>query len=134
MSQQPITVSLPDALYERLQQIAEENDRSLETVVTESLNLLFLPSQRASINLDEIGNYSDEQLWALVHYRMSWNESARLHELSGKSKLTSLSVEEQIELDQLLDQVDHDLLLRSVALRLLKSRGHKVDHYFAPIP
>ena len=134
MSQQPITVTLPDELYGRLQQIAENSDRSLETVVLESLDLLFFHSDSESIKLEDMENYPDEQLWAVVHRRMGWPESNQLHELSDKSKLTHLTEDEQAELDRLLEQVDRDLLLRSVALRLLKSRGHIVDRYFAPLP
>ena len=132
MDRQPITVKLPDELYERIRQIAEESDRSLEAVVVESLDLLF--SETAGVALQALANYSDDRLWALVHRHMSRAESTRLVDLSRQSRTSALTARQQEELDHLLERVDRDLLLRSEALRLLKARGHSVERYLTPAP
>ena len=130
MSQQAVTIPLSDEMYEELRHIAETSDRSLEEVVRERLDLLFPQSEMSPIGMDDLSHYDDSQLWAVVHRRMRWRESARLHELSQSSKSSALPANEQTELDRLLEQVDRDLLLRSEALRLLKTRGYNVDDYF----
>ena len=100
----------------------------------ESLELIF-SQQTSSDDLDtllaSLSSYSDDQLWALVHRRMAWSRSIRLRELSDKGKRTSLSPQEQHELDSLLSQVDRDMFLRSEALLLLKQRGNHLEPYLS---
>ncbi len=130
MSQQPLQVELPEELYERLQQVAEENHRSLELVVIESLNALFgKPSDNLNTTLASLSSYSEEQLWAIVSRRLSRAQSERLHELSARQKRMPLTDEEKRELDELLALVDQLMLLRSEALLQLKKRGHDIDLY-----
>ena len=134
MSQQPVLLNLPDELYERIQQIAEESQRSVEAVMLESLDLLFSqksPNDDLDTMLTALSKYTDEELWALVHRRMAWSQSMRLHELSDKGKRGILPAQEQRELDGLLAQVDRDMLLRSEALLLLKQRGHHLEPYLS---
>jgi hypothetical protein len=132
MSQQPVQLELPDELYERIQQVAEESNRSLESVLVESLQLLFSQpslSNDLTANLAELVNYSDEQLWAIVHRRLPWSDSMRLRELIAQSKQTALADSEKRELEYLLELVDRSMLLRSEALLRLKERGRDVERY-----
>ncbi len=132
MSQQPISVYLPEELYERIHEAAEETNRSPEEVVVESLGILFNPLSATTdleADLKSLASYSDEQLWAAVHRRLPWSLSLRLRELSARSKQAALSQQEQGELDTLLELVDRYMLLRSEALLLLKQRGYAVDDY-----
>lgn len=131
MGQKIITLQIPDELYERLQEAAESSQRSPETVLLESLDLLLSPPSIPNIDepLAELSSYSDTQLWAVVHRHLPWNQSLRLRELSAKGKQGDLTNDEQAELQYLLDRVDRDMLLRSEALLLLKQRGHDIDVY-----
>jgi predicted DNA-binding protein len=128
MGQQSIVLDLPDNLYERIQQIADQSDRSLETLLLESLDLLFGNTPDTNLSVSTLDALSDVQLWAVVYRRLLWPQSSRLHHLSERHPRTT---QEQDELDQLLNRVDQDILLRSEALRLLKERGHSVDRFFA---
>lgn len=132
MGQQQITLQLPDDLYERMKKVADDNNRPLQVILVESLDLLFGGSTGLDTRLTELEGFADEQLLALVHRRMSWAESERLHELNERNKEASLNQDEQEELEHLLARVDRDLLLRSEALRLLRERGHSVERFFAP--
>jgi hypothetical protein len=128
MSQQPVTVELPDDLYERIQQAAEESNRSVETVLVESLNLLF-GEPSSDPNISALKDYSDEQLWAVVYKRLPWTQSERLRELSAQNKQSLLTNVELRELETLLELVDTQMLMRSEALLRLKERGRDVEGY-----
>jgi hypothetical protein len=127
-----ITLDLPEELYERVRQVAEQSQRPLERVLVESLRLLFvLPptSTDVATTLATMPGYSDAQLWAVVYQRLAWPQSQRLHELSAKHKLEKLTEDEQSELEHLLTLNDRAMLLRSEALLWLKNRGHDIAAY-----
>ena len=127
-----ITLDLPEDLYERVRQVAEQSQRPLERVLVESIRLLFaLPptSTDVATTLAAMPGYSDAQLWAVVYQRLAWPQSQRLHELSTKNKLEKLTEDEQSECEHLLTLNDRAMLLRSEALLLLKNRGHDITAY-----
>lgn len=127
-----ITLDLPEDLYERVRQVAEQSQRPLERVLVESIRLLFvLPptSTDVATTLAAMPGYSDAQLWAVVYQRLAWPQSQRLHELSAKNKLEKLTEDEQSECEHLLTLNDRAMLLRSEALLLLKNRGHDIAAY-----
>jgi len=127
-----ITLDLPEDLYERVRQVAEESQRPLERVLVESIRLLFVPpstSTDVATTLAAMPSYSDAQLWAVIYQRLAWPQSQRLHELSTKNKLGKLTEDEQSELKHLLTLNDRAMLLRSESLLLLKNRGHDIAAY-----
>ena len=130
MTQQPVLVNLPSDLYKRIHNTAQDTNRTLETVLLESLTLLFgdLSSDTEAL-LPVLDTLSDAQLWAVVQRRLTWPEGARLRELTMANKKATLSNREQSELDSLLEQVDRYTLLRSKALLLLKQRGHPIEKH-----
>jgi len=132
MSGKSITLDLPEDLYERVRQVAEQSQRPLERVLVESIRLLFvLPPTSTDVvtTLAAMPGYSDAQLWAVVYQRLAWPQSQRLHELSAKNKLEKLTADEQSECEHLLTFNDRAMLLRSEALLLLKNRGHDIATY-----
>jgi hypothetical protein len=130
MTQQPVMVHLPDDLYNRIRRVAEERNRSVETVLLDGLTLLFGDlSGDLEMLMPALETFSEEQLWAIVHRRLTWAEDARLRELLAASKQARLSGDEQAELDSLLAQVDRFVILRSKALLLLAQKGQDVASY-----
>ncbi len=129
-STQSVSLDLPEELYARIREIAERNERSVETVLRESLEVLFgVDPSSAAHQLPQLDAYRDDQLWAIVHQRMAWPQRERLRDLISSGKQDLLKESEQAELETLIDQADHYSLLRSQALQLLKQRGHNVDQY-----
>jgi hypothetical protein len=127
MPHQSITLDLPEDLYERVRQAAEESQRPVESVLVETLNLMFgdLPMERLSP--DALERFTDEALWALAYCPLAWPQDARLRELIALGKSGTLSDDDQTEMERLIGEVDHYVLLRSKALLLLKQRGHDVE-------
>jgi len=75
MSGKSITLDLPEDLYERVRQVAEQSQRSLEHVLVESIRLLFvLPPTSTDVAsiLAAMPSYADAQLWAMVYQRLVW--------------------------------------------------------------
>ena len=125
MTQAPILLQLPDELYERLREIADDSQRPMESVLIDSLALLF--GDLPTITPQQLATFSDEQLWALVHRLIAWPQDARLRELTALGKQGTLSQADQAELESLVDAYDQYVLLRSQALLLLKQRGYDVE-------
>src|ERR671937_305815 len=100
-----ITLDLPEDLYERVRQVAEQSQRPLERVLVESIRLLFVlapTSIGVATTLAAMLGYSDAQLWAVVYQRLAWPQAQRLHELSAKNTLGGLTEDEQRALADLL--------------------------------
>jgi hypothetical protein len=79
--------------------------------------------------VDELQNYTDEQLWTVIDQRLTQNQDTRLRELIALGKQGQITSDEKAEMERLIDLVDHQMLLRSEALLLLKQRGYDVDLY-----
>jgi hypothetical protein len=77
--------------------------------------------------MDDLESLPDDELWAIVRRPFSSTQDERLRELTARGKNGTLSDDEQIEIEQLVDAVDRYVLLRSQALLLLEGRGHNVE-------
>lgn len=130
MAAQSITVNLPENLYKRIRQTAEDTNRPLETVLLESLALLFGEATINGKSLDSVLlSLSDEQLLGVVEQRLPWLDSMRLRELMDIDRRLGLTATEQAELNALLEEVDRQMIVRSQALALLQKRGHNIRQY-----
>lgn len=133
VSTQSVSVDLPEELYERIREVAERNERSVEAVLRESLEVMFgSESEEPTNQAPHLETYRDDQLWAVVYQRIAWPQRERLRDLMTRGKQGDLTAAEQTELEALLDRADHFTVLRSQALRLLKQRGHDIDRYLKP--
>lgn len=82
--------------------------------------------------MKDLQHYTDDELWAVVDERLTTEQDTRLRQLIALGKQGQLSVDEQAEMEQLVDMVDHQMLLRSEALLLLQQRGRDIDAYLNP--
>ena len=129
MSEAGYRLDIPEPVLRRARQIARENEQSVETVLIESLNLLFGNTVDMDLSPVDLKDYSDEQLWAIVHQRLAWPQDSRLRELAALGDRAQISPEELDEMDDLIELVDYQMLLRSEALLLLKQRGCDIHKY-----
>jgi hypothetical protein len=125
MSDQSILLQLPPQLYARVRQIAQESNRPLESVLVDSLALLF--GDQETLSPEQLTAFSDDQLWGVVHRPFAWVQDIRLRELTVLGKLGALTDDAHEEMEHLIEAVDHYVLLRSQALMLLKQRGYDVE-------
>jgi hypothetical protein len=127
-----ILLDVPTDLFARIADAAARADRPVETILVDTLALLF---NAPAIDVDwehvaeTLGSLSDAELWALAHRRAAWTAATRLRDLTARGKQAPLLDEEQTELADLIDEADRIMELRSHVLRLLQQRGHDVRNY-----
>jgi len=131
MSGRTITVTLPEALYERVRETAEASARSMEEVFAQSLALSLpeleqdLPSALRS-ELAALRLVSDTELEHLAHGTMGEEQQARLEALAELQKQRPLTAAEESTLLYLMGEAQRVMLRKAEAYRLLARRGHAV--------
>ncbi|MCU0482636.1 MAG: hypothetical protein MUE54_15705 [Anaerolineae bacterium] len=120
MSENIITIQLPKHIYERLQTMAQIDNRPIENI---ALNWL-------SVGLDDdvpdqtvFDQLTDEQLRAILDEPFHVIKQIRLDELHDLRDVRPLTADEEYEVDQLLESYDRYVLRRSKAMLALHRHG-----------
>lgn len=134
MASPPLTVQLPDLLYDNLRARAEQAKRTVQEELVHVVSLV-VPGQpklppALQHELDSLSGQSAEILWELAQSRVAEQHIDRLDALSGDRQLRSLTPAEQDELLKLLQECDRVMLVRAQAALLLKQRGHDISSLF----
>lgn len=129
MNRSTIELEIPEDVYEQARDIARCGNRSVESVLQDGLSILFGTSSEVEVSPDSLVDFSDEQLWEVVHRRLSWAKDSRLRTLMALGKEGRMSDQERQELEHIVAVVDRQMLLRTKALVLMKQRGHDIETY-----
>jgi hypothetical protein len=129
MSQQTVSLELPDELYRRIHDIANASDQTIEAVLRDLLLNPGLLLENLDATLAQMQNYSDAQLWAVVYHRLSPTQDDRFRELLDLGHQGKLTDEQSAELDELVELTDKLNVLRVEAFVLLKGRGYDINKY-----
>jgi hypothetical protein len=129
MAIQTIQLQLPDAIYQRLQRVAEETNQPLEKVVLQTIRgnlppLLDDLSPELRRIVADLQHLSDAALWAVARESLPSQQWRRHQRLLRKAQADTLTVDEQQELADLRAVTDQFVTRRSYALALLKWHGH----------
>lgn len=138
MSDYPVTLSVPDHIYERARQIAEATAQPVESVFLEQLESAFstplpkLPSDEQR-ELDALAQLSDDALWTIAREQMPAPKQTRMQTLMDGNTQGTITASEHDELANLVDQGQRLMLRKAQAAALLTERGHVVtpDHMAA---
>jgi hypothetical protein len=131
MPNQTIPIQLPDAIYQRLQQVAHATNHSIEEVVLQTIRGN-LPPSLDDLNPEwhcvvaDLQHMSDEVLWAVTKEQLPQPQWRRHQCLLRKGQEGALSTAEHQELAELRAAADRLVTRRSYALALLKWHGHSV--------
>lgn len=130
-SNQTVNVRLPEALFQRLQQIAAVTHRSVEDVLTTTVNAALpaapdIPTELAN-DLAAMILFSDASLKAAALSSLSAAQQKRLTQLTHAGGSRALTQAENQELQSLLDLHDQAVLRRAKALAVLAQRGYDLD-------
>ncbi len=129
MQSTKVELHIGSAIEQYVREIAQDENRSLEAVLEDSLKLLFSNSADGEASEDLLVYCSDEQLWNLVHLRLTFAQDRRIRRLMDLGREDKLSLAEHREMESLLSLIDRQTLLRSQALLLLQERGHRPIQY-----
>ncbi len=131
MVHEPVTVHLPEALYQRLANTARATQRSLEDVLLHAVRVGSPPTwddvppeyQGDLAQMDRLG---DDDLWQIVRLQQTPAEVARYDELLARNQAGPLTDAERVELDGLRTAAERLMLRKAHAAALLRWRGHSV--------
>ena len=129
MKRATIELDIPKDIFERAKVIASDGNRSIETVLREGLVMVFGATEDSCVSMESLEQFSDEQLWKIINYRLTWAQDSRWRKLMALNKQGLLTEQENSELDDLADLIDRQVLMKSKALLLMKQRGHDIDSY-----
>ncbi len=131
MAEEALTLNVPETLYQRLKERAEEMHRSVEEEALEALATSVpqkdeLPRDWEEL-LDSMSTLDDEALWRAAQNEMGRQANAGVRRLQAKRRTRGLTVAEQERLAELLRQEDKGMLIRAQAVFLLKQRGRDIE-------
>lgn len=131
MATQPVTVSLPSTLYERLTRRAQRTRRTVEAELIDVVATLpdepdELPADMAEA-IAALHLLADEDLWRAAGQRLAAEKAGLIEELHFKRQREGLSASEVEALATLMREYTRVLLVRSRSAALLKERGHDVS-------
>jgi hypothetical protein len=127
-----ITLQIPDELYARVEQAAADSARSPEALLRDSIEVLYrepVDDDVMNMQIAAMPAYTNEQLWAIANHRMRVDAALRRKALIAQVKISTLSDDDQAELDALGALWDRYVLLRSTALAALQERGFDIKTY-----
>ena len=134
MTYQPVTVRLPDQLYERVRQRAQARNRSLESELIQVVQTgLDIDDEEHDIaseiesELTQLPFLADDDLWRAAQLTIPVATSERMEELLWKSKAEGLTHAEREEAERLQFLGQRVMLIRAEAAVLLKNRGFDIS-------
>lgn len=120
-----VTLELSNGVFEQAQQVSKSVHRSLEDVLTDSLETLWPVVDSASVRkvYEDVALLTDEDVLALANLKMSTAQNERYEDLLAKSKEEDLNQTEQLELLSLMQISRLGLLRKAQGLSEAVRRG-----------
>ena len=118
-----VTITLPDDVYERAERFARLANRDIASVLAETIQLSMPPVRDDSTTLEPISSLHDGQVLALAALQMEPEQDRRLSELLDRQQAGSLTEDERLELQTLMQIYQESLLRKATALSEAVKRG-----------
>jgi hypothetical protein len=131
---QALTVTLPDAVYQHLQQIASMTKQPLEQLVRQSIEGNLPPAiNNASPEIQQellaMQSLAIKDLRQLAESQVAQEQQVRHLELLEKNATNQISASERNELAKLRLAADQLMLRKAYALALLRWRGYPLPDF-----
>jgi hypothetical protein len=126
----PVTVQLPDDIYERARGFASLLGKDVAEVLVETIVLSLAPIGTRSATFTPVEALSDGEVLALSESTMAPQEDERLSELLDKQQEGLLSNPEQSELLGLMQAYQEGLLRKAQGLKEAVKRGLRSNSKF----
>lgn len=131
MTAATVPIQVPEAIYRRLERLAELSGRPLESLVAQTLSSSLPPlpddlSPVAREALVVLEQRSDAELQDTMHTTFPQDQYDQFVELREKQRAGTITADEQGVLARLQQDADLLPLLKAYAAVLLKWRGHRI--------
>lgn len=131
MTVQNVTVSLPEDVYLRLEQVARGTKQSLADVLLYAVKVGSPPSwedvpAEFQADLAALDRLNDDALWQIARSQQTEADMVRYQALLDKNANESMTESERLELTQLRVEADRFMLRKAHAAALLRWRGHQL--------
>jgi hypothetical protein len=133
MALQSVTVNLSKRVYQKVQQLAQNKNRSVEDELAAVVENALEDDSWAGISVDiadevkQLRFLDDEHLWRVAQLTASDEKSERMQTLSQKQEVEGLTISEKEEVKQLQKLAQRIMLVRAEAAVLLQERGHNIS-------
>lgn len=131
MSEQAVTLTIPEVVYNKIRQAAEKKDRPVADVMMEVISAaaptIDMPINQLRASLTQMTYLNDAALWQASRTTIAESEQTRMELLHHKQQHSSLSNNERTELDDLEKLYRDTILVRAQAAVLLKQRGYDIS-------
>lgn len=126
------TISIPDSLYQKAQEIAKQRSQNVDDVIRAGLagafvqELLDIPDDEQA-ELKAMGYLSDDALFSMMREQMQQAKQARMSILMGKNSQGTITDREHAELTKLVEDSQRLTLRKATAMNILMDRGHDLS-------
>ena len=131
MTVYPIMLHLPDTLYRKIKERAEQAQRTVEAELLEVVASAVPAADRLPDDLqtalDALATLDDDALQRAAQSRLPGEASAEMERLNLKRQREGLTELEHQSLMALARQYERNMLVRAQAAVLLKERGHDIS-------
>ena len=131
MSNQTITLHLPEPLFRELQQRAAQTRRTIEDETLEVLTGAVPLAEKLPADLAEalapLSMLDDEALWQTARTQLAPDAAVELEDLHHKRQREGLGEAESQKMASLIRQYERAMLVRAQAVALLKQRGQDIS-------
>ena len=121
------TLTIPNDIYTRAQEIAEATAQSAEQVLMNYLRALSAPLPNLPADeeaeLAALHQLSNDALWTIAREQMPANTKTRMQVLMDKNSAGTITSDEHQELTQLVERGQRLRLRKSEAAAILSQRG-----------
>ena len=133
-----INLKLPSSLYQRLKEMAQVSNKSLDDILIQSIQTGLPPTidhvpERFKADLLSLNKFENDVLNQIIHQDLTTTNQELYAKLLAKNEQEGLNNEERAKLNQLREEADLLMFRRAYASALLKWRGQRVTtHPAAP--
>ncbi len=133
MSDHPLTLQVPEYLYERLHQLAEATAEPVEAVVIRQLEATLQDTEIARLPRDEqqelaaFNVLSDDTLFGIVREQMPRPLQDQMQSLMDKNNFGTITPEEYSDLSALVERGNRLMLRKAWAADVLIKRGFSIS-------
>ncbi|KAB2862876.1 MAG: hypothetical protein F9K46_06520 [Anaerolineae bacterium] len=127
MTNRTVTLQIPEAIYERIEQNAQATGQTVEMVATDFLTWLWMDLP-PDLTPEALETFFDYRLRAIAwhpHFSKADTMLRRLHKLNEQGELPD---EQRKEFDALRSKAQYELDLSLQSWRILERRGLSSEH------